>query len=136
MTETTLALMLDELLPGGEGFPKASAIDLAKHIRQRAEWAEATDTVLAALPQAFPDVPAAERQNMLRRVETDQPHAFNLMLVGAYAGYYIHPAVREVIAQRTGYPARPVQPAGYSLPPFDPAVLDKVRQRPTSYRKA
>jgi hypothetical protein len=135
MNEATLVLMLDDLLPGGNGFPAASTVGLAGRIGQRAEWTVATDAVLTALPAAFLTVPSAKRQEILRLVETSDPDQFGLMIVAAYSGYYTHPTVRAVIAERTGYPATPPQPAGHRLPPFDSAALARARRNPVSYRK-
>jgi hypothetical protein len=131
-----LALMLDALLPGGEGFPLATDIDLAGWMRAHPDWAKVADAVLSALPEGFAEAPSVSRQAMLRAAEKRDPELFGRMLVGAYSGYYVNPAVRAVIEQRTGYPDRPPQPRGYDLKPFDPALLDTMRQRPSSYRKA
>jgi hypothetical protein len=130
-----LALMLDALLPGGEGFPPASAIGLADWLDGHPDWAEAAQAVLAALPEGFAQGEPAARAGMLRDVETVDSALFGRMLTGVYSGYYIHPAVRAVIAARTGYPARPPQPEGYALPAFDPALLETVRRGPRSYRE-
>ncbi len=133
MSGDTLALVLDELLPGGEGFPPASAICLATWLRGRAEFSAAADAVLGALPAAFAAAAAAERLAALQAIEATE--AFGRLLVGAYSGYYVHPVVLAVIASRTSYPARSPQPQGHTLPPFNPA-LDIMRRRPRGYRDA
>jgi hypothetical protein len=130
-----LALMLDALLPGGDGFPPASAIGLADWLDGHPDWAEAAQAVRAALPEGFAQADPLAREGMLRAVEAGDAVLFGRMLVGVYSGYYIHPAVRAVIETRSGYPARPPQPEGYSLPAFDPALLETVRRRLRSYRE-
>jgi len=130
-----LVLMLDDLLPGGEGFPPARAIGLADWLARHPEWLEAAQAVLAALPEGFAQAEPAAREAMLRGVESADPALFGRMLTGVYSGYYINPVVRGVIAERTGYAARPPQPEGYALPPFDPSLLETVRRRARSYRE-
>jgi hypothetical protein len=128
MSDDPLIAVLDILLPGGEGFPAASAIDLASWLRARGDFAPVVPEVLAALPGNFAAAPVAA----LRAIEALP--AFDRLVVGAYSGYYVHPAVLEVIAQHTGYPARPPQPEGYDLTPFDPSLLAQVRLRGHGYR--
>jgi hypothetical protein len=134
MSGDLLAVVLDELLPGGEGFPAASAIGLAGWLRGRPDFAAPAQAVLDALPAGFATASAAERDAALRDLEPLA--AFDRLLVGAYSGYYVHPDVLAAIAEHTGYPARPPQPEGYALPQFDPAILDAVQLRPHTYRKA
>jgi hypothetical protein len=135
MSPDPLALLLDDLLPGGEGFPPGHAIGLADWLACHPDWAEAAQAVLAALPHGFVQADPAGREGMLRCAESADPALFGRMLTGVYTGYYINPVVRTVIAARSGYPARPPQPEGYALPPFDPALLETVRRRPPSYRE-
>jgi hypothetical protein len=134
MSSDLLALVLDDLLPGGEGFPAGSAIGLAGWLRGRADFAAPAQAVLDLLPLGFAAASSAERAAALRDLE--HLAAFDRLLVGAYSGYYVHPDVIAVIAERTGYPARPPQPEGYDLPPFDPTLLDAVRLRSHGYREA
>jgi len=48
-----------------------------------------------------------------------------------YLGYYTRPEVHTVI----GFESRPPHPLGHQLPPFDPALLDRQRQRAPFWRK-
>ncbi|MCB8881404.1 hypothetical protein ACELLULO517_14235 [Acidisoma cellulosilytica] len=131
----TLAVLLDELLPGGEDFPAAQAIDLAGRLLGRPEWAKAAEIVLILLPEGFAALAPALRVGKLRDLEATERQAFDALIVSAYSAYYTHAAVRAVIEAKTGYAAGPPQPAGFTLPAFDPAVLDVVRRRPPSYRR-
>ena len=73
----------------------------------------------------------AERQDrVLRRVESEQPSFFDALVAECYKGYYSRPDVRE----RIGLGARPPQPLGYQMDPFDPSGLDNVRGRGRIYR--
>jgi len=42
--------------------------------------------------------------------------------------------VRAVLAARAGYEARPPQPLGHHLAPFDPALLEPQRARKPFWR--
>ena len=63
---------------------------------------------------------------MLRAVEAAQPRMLATLVDYTYRGYYTQPAQR----------ARPPQPIGYELPPFDPSLLDQQRQRAPFWRRA
>lgn len=123
-----LAAVLDLMLPGGDGFPAASDIGLADWLAGRPEFAGAVQDVLALCP----DVP---NETALAAAERTAPTEFGRLQVGAYSGYYTHPKVLAVIERETGYSARPPQPDGYILPPFDMALLARVAANPPSYRE-
>jgi hypothetical protein len=53
MSGDVLALVLDALLPGGDGFPAASAIGLADWLRGRADFAAPAQAVVELLPEGF-----------------------------------------------------------------------------------
>jgi len=62
---------------------------------------------------------------ILESVERVSPAFFTALVEHTYRGYYTAPGVR----------ARPPQPIGYELPAFDPALLDKQRQRAPFWRR-
>ncbi len=92
MSGDVLALVLDALLPGGDGFPAASAIGLADWLRGRADFAAPAQAVVELLPEGFSAASPAGRAAALRDLE--HLAAFDRLLVGAYSGYYVHPDVR------------------------------------------
>jgi hypothetical protein len=126
-----VAALLDTLLPGGEGFPSAGGLaGIAPRV------ADAARPVLAQLPADFAARDADAREAGLRAIEAAAPDAFARLVTALYLAYYVQPEVRAVLARDHGYEARPPQPAGHTLPPFDPALLDRQRQRAPFWRDA
>lgn len=73
-----------------------------------------------------------ERQDaILQMVERAFPAFFAALIDHTYRGYYTHPRVYQAI----DYAHRPPQPLGHELPMFDPALLDKQRQRAPFWRQ-
>lgn len=145
MPPDRLSLVLDTLLPGNaDGWPAAGGLGLEAEVR--ALWTRpmddgsdpdrALDAVLAALGAAFDTAGAAERTAALEHLEAAEPVAFGRLVAAAYTAYYVDPRVRAVVEARTGYPARPPQPDGYHLPPFDEALLETQRRRAPFWRPA
>ena len=62
---------------------------------------------------------------VLENVERTSPAFFTALVEHTYRGYYTLPALRM----------RPPQPIGYTLPPFDPTMLDNQRQRAPFWRR-
>lgn len=117
------AALLSTLLPGDAHWPPAGTLDLAL---EKALLAP----ILAALPEDF----AAGNEAVLAEVERAHPAAFNALVHALYVAYYMHPSVRAVLAERAGYEARPPQPLGHELVPFDPALLEPQRARKPFWR--
>lgn len=133
-----LAIVLDRLIPGdaARGWPSAGAVGLAGKARRLAEErGERLDDLLARLPPDFDEAGEAGEVAALEAFEADEPDAFARLILYAYGAYYTDPAVRAVVEERTGYPARPPQPEGYRLPPFDESLLATVRTRPPFWRR-
>lgn len=140
MSLALLPAVLDRLLPGDAdlGWPAASAIDLAPKALALAQERDAVgdlEAVLAALPAGFTDAPEADQIAALEALEREAPDGFSTLILYAYGAYYTQPEVRRVIEARTAYPARPPQPEGYELPPFDESLLATVRQRAPFWRR-
>ena len=126
--------LFDTLLPGDGNFPPASATSLAARVAMHDRFAATLPPILARLPQGFGDRPATARIETLRAVELANPSAFAALQTGAYSLYYTHPAVAAAIARTTGLVARPPQPEGYTLKPFDPALVAVPAARRRQYR--
>ena len=120
----SLAALLATLLP--EELPWPSGAVVAAEL----ERDEAINVVLGALPPSF----VAGDEEALRRVEAQDSGTFARAVAAAYLAYYTHPEVRRVLEQVTGYAARPPQPLGYELPPFDETLLERQRVRPPFWR--
>ena len=126
-----LAALLDTLLPGGDGFPAAGGL---AGVGPRV--ADAARPVLALLPAGFAARDADAREAVLRGIEAEAPAMFGRLVTALYLAYYVQPEVHAVLARDHGYAARPPQPAGHELPPFDPALLDRQQQRAPFWRDA
>jgi hypothetical protein len=68
----------------------------------------------------------------IRAFERAEPAAFKTVLEVVYLAYYGDARVHRRIGWRTG----PVQPRGFTLPPFDEAILETARQRAPLWRRA
>ena len=135
MSDTALESVLHTLLPGDADWPSAGSLDLAEAVRGDIDAAALT-AILEALPAGFAGSDAAAREDALRAIETAQPASFDRLVAAAYLAYYTDSRVRIVIERRTGYAARPPQPLGYELEPFDEALLDARKRRAPFWRKA
>lgn len=134
-----LAVVLDRLIPGdpARGWPRPSAIGLAAKTRALAEGRgepALLDEIAARLPDGFDSAAELDQVAALSHLEAEDGDAFGRLIHYAYGAYYIDPDVRRTVETRTGYPARPPQPKGYDLPPFDETLLETVKKRPPFWR--
>ena len=68
---------------------------------------------------------------MLRHVEGEHRAFFEGLVSHVYQGYYSHPTVIQLL----GLEARPPQPLGYTLPPFDAAITRPMSKRGALYQR-
>lgn len=95
------------------------------------ERAQASADDVASTHVAFLALSDAERDSVLRAVETTQPDLFSTLLNQTYTAYYINPAVLLILGWN------PPQPEGHPTPPpFDENLLDNVKQRGKLWRDA
>ena len=124
---TELAAVLATLLPGDAPWPSGAVVaDAVAADLAPGDWA----ALSASLPGGF----TAGDEAALRAVEQQHPAAFERMVTAAYLAYYTEPSVRAVLEQVTGYEARPPQPLGYQLEPFDETLLERQRLRAPFWR--
>lgn len=81
--------------------------------------------------RGFIALDGARQDAVLQAVERTFPAFFAALIDHTYRGYYMHPRVYAAI----GYAHRPPQPLGHELPMFDPALLEKQRQRAPFWRR-
>ncbi|MFM9106517.1 MAG: hypothetical protein ACKOWF_07440 [Chloroflexota bacterium] len=120
----TLAAFVDEMIPGDDLFPPASAVGaqalLADRLRDRL-GAEGVASLLGRLDGGgapFHGLAAADRRQVIAHLEQDDPALFGLARMAVYLGYYANPAVTAAVrALGHDYNDAP-QPRGYPLPPF------------------
>ena len=83
------------------------------------------------LSQGFANADPAAQTRVLQTVEQRSPAFFVALVEHTYRGYYTLAEVKRAI----GFEPRPPQPLGYHLEPFDPALLDRQRQRTPFWRQ-
>ena len=81
---------------------------------------------------AFADLAGDQKVQVLRTVEAESPESFAMLVRHTYAGYYSNPRIIEAM----GLEARPPQPLGFDLDPFDPSTVEHVRERGKIWRDA
>ena len=126
--------LVDTLIPGDADFPGAAQIGLHHALAAHDRFAKPLAYVLALLPSGFDADPADTRTQTLSAIEDAHPALFASLIVGAYSLYYTHPDVAEVLERLTGHTARPPQPLGHPLAPFDPTLVSIPAARAPHYR--
>jgi len=138
-----LIAVLDTLIPAGEGFPESGALAL-DHVVAIADasaqagalLSRALDAIEAAARRdgtgAFERLSVAVREDVLRRVESSDPPAFDVLVRHAYDGFYSHPATTT----RLGLEPGAVQPRGHRIEPAALPDLTRVAGRGAIYRRA
>ena len=143
--QTTLAAnVLDQLVPARDGFPGAGELGVARHLDGLAVsnpcFGRLFHDGLASIESAsrrthsaaFADLADDQKVQVLRAVETDSPDFFTMLVRHTYAGYYSNPRIIELM----GLEARPPQPLGFDLDPFDTGMVEKVSKRGKIWRDA
>jgi hypothetical protein len=139
-----LAAVLDRIVPPNGGVPGAGALGVGESIeRTLAGSAPLRRLILEGLVEVdvaagaagFESLDGAARDELLRAVEAAHPAFFAALVNHAYRGYYTHPTVLEHLERTTGYPARPPQPLGHSIEPWDEGLLAKQRDRKPFWRR-
>lgn len=131
-----LRLVLDAIVPAGDGFPSAgdAALDHVLNVASGSPDVEraiaATLEAVAAASPAFASLDAAAREALLRRVEAAHPDAFGDVIRQAYFGYYGHADV----VTRLGLEPGPIHPRGHRLDDGDVPDLSHVTSRGPVYR--
>ena len=132
-----LALVLDTLVPAGDGFPGGSvALD---HVLARAAASADVASMLERALQAIDDAAGAfarigadDRERALTRVEEAHAALFDALVRHTYDGYYSHPAVLGQLGIEPG----PVQPRGHRIETAELPDLGRVVARGPLYRPA
>ena len=135
--------VLDRIVPRQDRFPGAGELGVASYVdaaigrsahsrRLFSSGLRAIDLLAHRSTGAgFTELSDADKDDVLRQVELDEPDFFEELVRHTYTGYYIRPQVKELL----GLEARPPQPDGYQLAPGDLSALDNVRKRGRIYRE-
>jgi hypothetical protein len=139
LTDTERAILravMDRLVPPADDLPGAGTMGLLDQVEAMAgahhPFHFALLALLGGLPAgSFATLAGADQDKAISRFETAHPAVFNTALEVVYLAYYGDPRVHGRIGWRGG----PLQPAGFALPPFDEAILEKARQRQPFWRR-
>lgn len=141
VSNKTVCALLDCLIPGEEatGWPAAGQMGLGTRFIElmrllHRDGDQLLNSLFNALPKDFSDAAAETQVASIVSLEKKYPAIFEATLKACYSAYYTHPKVRAIIETKTGYEARPPQPQGYPLEPFDESLLDPVRARGPIWR--
>lgn len=134
-----LTAALDTLLPGDEWWPAAGGLGLVDRVMELADLDPShpgmVSEALSVLFADFHEQGAGARTAAMERLEAGHPALFGILQLLAYNAYYTDARVLDVVESRTGYEARPPQPLGYFLEPFDESLLEKVKARGPFWRR-
>jgi hypothetical protein len=130
--------VLNRLVPAHDALAGAGDLNVGASIeRTLAESARLRRLVLDGLAQIavaaradFTTLDAQHQTTVLESIEQSSPAFFTALVEHTYRGYYTLPEVQRAVG------VRPPQPLGYELPPFDPSILDRQRQRAPFWRRA
>ena len=138
------AQILNRLVPIRDSLPGAGDVGVVDYL-DRAGGASLplrrvlTDVLAAveAISQtdyaaSFDSLSIDRKTGVLQQIESTDGPGFTELLRRTYAGYYSEPTVLDALE----IDARPPQPRGYSLAPFDTTILERVRKRDQVYRDA
>ena len=139
-----VAKVLDQVVPRRDGFPGAGELGVAQHVGSGAaskpDLGQLLQDGLASIESAsrrthstaFADLADDQKVQLLRTVEAESPQFFAMLVRHTYAGYYSNSKIIELM----GLEARPPQPLGFDLDPFDPSMVEKVSERGKIWRDA
>jgi hypothetical protein len=133
---TILSGVMDRLVPPIDDLPGAGAMGLAPEVDSLARRHTPYHRSLARLveklaPKWSAELPPSQRDALLRDLEAADGATFNAILELVYLAYYGDPRVHR----RVGWRGGPLQPDGFPLAPFNPEILQAVRQRKPFWRQ-
>jgi hypothetical protein len=131
----SLAAVLDCIVPPQGGMPGAGALAarFEAELTRRDRW-KLVGELINLVRSDFGRIATEAQTAHLRELEQQHAAAFAELVQLVYGVYYTDRVVLGRVEATTGRPARPPQPLGYSLAPFDESVLERVRKLPPSYR--
>ena len=141
MSSDVVIAVLDCLVPGDtDGWPAAGQHGLAPKMLELLETLsvyghQQLAIFLSQLPENFPALSTEKQIEILKTIELSNPDSFETILKACYSAYYTDPEIRRILELKTGYEARPPQPLGYDMLPFDESLLEPVRARGPIWRK-
>ena len=130
-----LRAVMDRLVPPVDELPGAGTMGLLGEVEAMAIKHAPFHLALLGLldglaAEEFATLVGPAQDKAISVFEREKPVLFNATLEAVYLAYYGDPRVHWRIGWRSG----PLQPRGFSLPPFDEAILEKARQRRPFWR--
>jgi Gluconate 2-dehydrogenase subunit 3 len=139
-----LTTILNRLVPASGDFPGAGDLGIANYldsvVGRSTEWRRLFAHGMVQVDifsqeqfaGAFINLADDQKDGVLCHLEHRNPEFFSALVTHTYSGYYSHAAVLRLLSRD----ARPPQPKGYDLEPFDLSLLANVKQRGPMYRQA
>ena len=128
--------IMDRLVPPVDDLAGAGTMGLLADVETMAArhrpFHRALLRMLEDVTDAFPAQAGPAQDKAIRAFERAEPAVFKTVLDVVYLAYYGDERVHRRIGWRTG----PVQPRGFTLSPFDDAILEMARQRAPFWRRA
>ncbi len=136
--------VMDRLIPPVDDLPGAGSMGLldeiermsVEHERYRRSLVRFLDALTLDMSVesagGFLALDGEQQDEAIREIENSISKDFANVLEVVYLAYYSRPEVHDRIGWRTG----PLQPLGFTLPPFDEAILENVRKREPFWRQA
>ena len=146
ITETdrlVLSTAMDRIVPPIEGLGGAGELGLASQAEEIAHriprYHDSLVKILGALSLdpasrvagGFLALEAEEQTHALAALELSMTDHFGKFVELIYAAYYSDPRVHQRIGWRTGA----LQPLGWDMQPFDPAILETASKRAPFWRR-
>jgi hypothetical protein len=138
---TFLEDLMNAVIPESEHMPRASSIVTpyiknqlrsSFHFENILKLLETTETATRTKNRkGFSDLTKDEKETLLRSIEANDQNMFLEFVNLVYNGYYTSRKVVELLGPDAGVP----QPKGFSNPPFNPNIVDRVRTLGTNYRE-
>jgi hypothetical protein len=139
----TLGLAMDRIIPANSTMPSASEVGAVAYVM----------AILKDLPDIGPlfkellvkiegisqllfnsdyaGLSASDRTSVLKDLESKHAELFGVLKDFTYEAYYTNESVFPLI----GYEPHPTQTLGPNMEPFDPGILNRVKQMPPFYTK-
>ena len=139
----SMRAVMDRLIPPVDDLPSAGSMGLLDDVERMAiqhdryarslrKFLDALSRVSTETGHRFVALAPEQQDEAIRAIEVSAASDCANVLEAVYLAYYGRPEVHARIGWRTG----PLQPKGFSLPPFNESVLDTVRQRKPFWRQA
>lgn len=131
-----LGALMDRLIPPVDALPGAGTMGLLADVEamagRHAPYRRALLHIADALgTAAFSGLDGTAQDAAISRFEKAEPVTFEAVRAMVYLAYYGN----ERVHRRIGWRGGPLQPHGFTLPPFDELVLETARKRQPLWRQ-